>query len=558
MPTPTPDTATVSEPTASIPTDYDYIKRRFKMLLARGIHKNPQADYFDVLDDILADLIRRVYPIPSTPPPAPKPEKAGEAESPNPGAGTVGEGTTANTIKSETTNVEHPEDVPQGQCLEPSREMGGPSRVVLPTESTGGGAGSKDQGEQAADVRLGDGVPSRKRCAIGPTCKCGHFADYHTERGCRCCECVTYCPSLNKDFIPPGMVQPNTAWGDSDHNFTAQDIYKRDMQWRAYIFSLSPKEPPKPAAREWEPNPPGVESVMPWPNQRGDVVGRRVSIRSKKYGATRRGVITKIGMERIGEYFWMDFGVGYFFADFDLLSIDPPLPESVKPASIDTPHKRDYISPGIELTTASEPAKGDPMCKCGHPKSYHSIRHDPGHSTEGLLLCAEYGMDEGCRCSVFEQVLVPGDFKVDGEIFRATNMTLSGAEIKRIAHVLPEWSMYDEGGDADRPDTQISDTQIVRFDRPRKFYTVPPATWSGSSTQPEPAKGETDWPNHSTSSNSSTPLDGWTEERLDALTNMCRSSAGPLNNHSADAITALRKRAVAHDENKGPQTKGTA
>lgn len=69
-------------------------------------------------------------------------------------------------------------------------------------------------------------------------------------------------------------------------------------------------------------------------------------------------------------------------------------------------------------------------------------------------------------------------FSVDGKVFEYDKPTISGAEIKTIAHINPSDSLFMEvrGEEHDR---QITDTTSVRLHEHEieKFYTVPPTTF---------------------------------------------------------------------------------
>ena len=68
-------------------------------------------------------------------------------------------------------------------------------------------------------------------------------------------------------------------------------------------------------------------------------------------------------------------------------------------------------------------------------------------------------------------------FFVDAKKYETSKTALTGAEIKQIAGVLPQYQLYlEEEGDVD--DKPISDTQNVEMREPIKhFYAVPPATF---------------------------------------------------------------------------------
>jgi len=68
-------------------------------------------------------------------------------------------------------------------------------------------------------------------------------------------------------------------------------------------------------------------------------------------------------------------------------------------------------------------------------------------------------------------------FFVDSKKYETEKNSLTGAEIKAIASVPPEYQLFleEKGND---PDRQISDGEAVVVDHEaRHFYAVPPATF---------------------------------------------------------------------------------
>jgi hypothetical protein len=71
-------------------------------------------------------------------------------------------------------------------------------------------------------------------------------------------------------------------------------------------------------------------------------------------------------------------------------------------------------------------------------------------------------------------------FYVDAKRYDTDKASLSGAEIKVIAHVDPSYQLFlEEKGD--HPDRSISDGEAVNVEhQPKHFYAVPPATFGAS------------------------------------------------------------------------------
>jgi len=67
---------------------------------------------------------------------------------------------------------------------------------------------------------------------------------------------------------------------------------------------------------------------------------------------------------------------------------------------------------------------------------------------------------------------------VDGQHFRVTQTTMSGAQLKALALKDASYQLFEEvtGNQPDRP---ISDTEAVIIRNGLHFYTVPPATFGG-------------------------------------------------------------------------------
>jgi hypothetical protein len=68
-------------------------------------------------------------------------------------------------------------------------------------------------------------------------------------------------------------------------------------------------------------------------------------------------------------------------------------------------------------------------------------------------------------------------FFVDAKRYETDDRSLTGAQIKTLAHVDPGYQLFlEEKGD--KPDRAISDGEAVDFHgEPKHFYAVPPATF---------------------------------------------------------------------------------
>jgi len=75
------------------------------------------------------------------------------------------------------------------------------------------------------------------------------------------------------------------------------------------------------------PAPKPTQSVQPWPEDLSVLVGRKVVLRSKKYGDRRPGVVDRIFCVEDGSCIHFAHGVGWMAGDHDLLSVSPPLSE---------------------------------------------------------------------------------------------------------------------------------------------------------------------------------------------------------------------------------------
>lgn len=69
-------------------------------------------------------------------------------------------------------------------------------------------------------------------------------------------------------------------------------------------------------------------------------------------------------------------------------------------------------------------------------------------------------------------------FQVDGSPFSSDEPVLTGAQIKAIASVDPQFGLFLEGHGHD-PDRQIGDSETVDLRAPgvERFHTVPPANF---------------------------------------------------------------------------------
>jgi hypothetical protein len=72
-------------------------------------------------------------------------------------------------------------------------------------------------------------------------------------------------------------------------------------------------------------------------------------------------------------------------------------------------------------------------------------------------------------------------FFVDAKRYETDQHSLTGAQIKAIAGVQPNYQLYLEE-EGDRPDKAIADGESVEMkegEHTRHFYAVPPATFGG-------------------------------------------------------------------------------
>ena len=68
-------------------------------------------------------------------------------------------------------------------------------------------------------------------------------------------------------------------------------------------------------------------------------------------------------------------------------------------------------------------------------------------------------------------------FIVDGKEYEMDHTSTNGTEIKTIAHVSGEYSLFLEE-EGDKPDRKISDGETISLSGKTKcFYSVPPATF---------------------------------------------------------------------------------
>jgi hypothetical protein len=70
-------------------------------------------------------------------------------------------------------------------------------------------------------------------------------------------------------------------------------------------------------------------------------------------------------------------------------------------------------------------------------------------------------------------------FFVDGKQYETEKKTLSGAEIRAIATVDPNYQLFLEEPGPEKPDKPIANDYSVDLGEPgvEKFYTIPPATF---------------------------------------------------------------------------------
>jgi hypothetical protein len=70
-------------------------------------------------------------------------------------------------------------------------------------------------------------------------------------------------------------------------------------------------------------------------------------------------------------------------------------------------------------------------------------------------------------------------FFVDAKRFETPQTALTGAEIKTIAAVAPNYQLFLEE-EGDKPDKAIADGEAVNLaERVKHFFAVPPATFGG-------------------------------------------------------------------------------
>ncbi len=74
-------------------------------------------------------------------------------------------------------------------------------------------------------------------------------------------------------------------------------------------------------------------------------------------------------------------------------------------------------------------------------------------------------------------------FFVDDQQYETEKRTLSGAELRAIASVDPNFQIFLEEQGHDKPDRLIANDYSLNLDAPgvEKFYTVPPATFGAGS-----------------------------------------------------------------------------
>ena len=70
-------------------------------------------------------------------------------------------------------------------------------------------------------------------------------------------------------------------------------------------------------------------------------------------------------------------------------------------------------------------------------------------------------------------------FFVDDQKYEVDKRTLSGAEIREIAKIDPNYQLFLEEPGPDKPDRLIANDYSVDLEEPgiEKFYTIPPATF---------------------------------------------------------------------------------
>jgi len=70
-------------------------------------------------------------------------------------------------------------------------------------------------------------------------------------------------------------------------------------------------------------------------------------------------------------------------------------------------------------------------------------------------------------------------FFVDDKRFEWDKPKITGAQIRELAHIDPNFQLFLEEPGPEKPDRLISNDQEVNLEEPgvEKFYTVPPATF---------------------------------------------------------------------------------
>ena len=71
----------------------------------------------------------------------------------------------------------------------------------------------------------------------------------------------------------------------------------------------------------------------------------------------------------------------------------------------------------------------------------------------------------------------PYHFFVDAKRYEYDHVSITGADIKRIADVTPTYQLFLEE-EGDTPDRAISDAEAINLEgKTKHFYAVPPATF---------------------------------------------------------------------------------
>ncbi|MER9825251.1 multiubiquitin domain-containing protein [Mesorhizobium sp. M0115] len=65
---------------------------------------------------------------------------------------------------------------------------------------------------------------------------------------------------------------------------------------------------------------------------------------------------------------------------------------------------------------------------------------------------------------------------IDGQHFEVEQTTMTGAQLKELAHKDQQYQLFLEGHGND-PDEVVGDTSAVSIKNGMHFYTVPPATF---------------------------------------------------------------------------------